>query len=68
MTAEEFKGTRKQMGKTQAQMAAYLGVSQEMVSQMETGARDIPAEILAKLGEVGMFAAPQPEPEGGGDV
>jgi len=57
MTADEFKNLRKQMGKTQSQMAQYLGVSQEMVSEIESGARAVPEEIAVKLGKSGIFSA-----------
>jgi transcriptional regulator with XRE-family HTH domain len=57
MTPEEFKATRKQMGKTQAEMAADLGVSQEMIAQIESGKKAIPPELLQKLGMGGLFSA-----------
>ena len=50
MTGQELKRHRERLKMTQAQFAAHLGVSQEMVSMMETGAKSVPNEIATKLG------------------
>lgn len=50
MTGQELKRHRERLKMTQAQFAVHLGVSQEMVSMMETGTKSVPTEIAAKLG------------------
>lgn len=50
MTGQELKRHRERLKMTQAQFAVHLGVSQEMVSMMETGAKSVPNEIATKLG------------------
>jgi transcriptional regulator with XRE-family HTH domain len=49
LTAQEFLDRRKGLGLTQAQMAQRLGISQEMVSQIESGKKEVPISIAEKL-------------------
>ena len=49
MTGQELKRHRERLKMTQAQFAAHLGVSQEMVSMMETGAKSVPSKIAESL-------------------
>lgn len=49
MTGNELRIKRKSMGMTQAQFAQYLGVSQEMVSEMESGVKAVPNSVAKKL-------------------
>jgi len=49
MTGDELKAKRKLMGMTQAEFAALLGVSQEMVSMMEKGTKQVPGDVVSKL-------------------
>lgn len=58
MTSAEFKKARKAKKMTQAEFGDYLGVSQEMVSQIESGLRLVPesmAKKLSKANKKGMF-------------
>lgn len=49
ITASAFKETRQALKWTQKDVAQYLGVSQQLVSHMETGRRDIKAVYMRKL-------------------
>ena len=46
---ENFKKIRQELGLSQSQMAKDLGVSKELVSQIETGQKDISANTLNSL-------------------
>jgi DNA-binding XRE family transcriptional regulator len=48
MDRNQLKTWRITNGLTQAEAASILGVSQEMVSEMESGAKAIPASIAGK--------------------
>lgn len=48
MDKTALKNLRISQGLTQAEMAIRLGVSQEMISEMESGARAIPGWIENK--------------------
>lgn len=43
--AKQLRETRRERGQTQAELAEMLGVSQEMISQAETGAKPIPSTL-----------------------
>lgn len=43
--ARQMRRTRLDRKLTQAQLADMLGVSQEMVSQIESGTKDVPDEL-----------------------
>lgn len=49
MTGSELKTKRKLMKLNQAEFAKFLGVSQEMVSMMESGIKAVPESIAMKL-------------------
>lgn len=49
MTGPELKAKRKMMKLTQAQFAAMLGVSQEMVSMMEEGEKAVPQSVADRV-------------------
>ena len=49
MTGAELKASRIRMKMTQAQFADHLGVSQEMVSMMETGTKQVPRDVAQRL-------------------
>lgn len=54
MTGQELKARRKSLGKTQAELAAQLGVSQELIAEMETGVKPVLDWVTEKLGK-GMY-------------
>src|SRR5210317_2356162 len=49
MEKEEFSKIRKQLGKTQKQLAALLGMSLKTIHSYEQGWRSIPAHIERQL-------------------
>jgi len=49
MTGETVKASRKKSGRTQAQLARLLGVTQAYVSQMEKSRRRVPDHLARKL-------------------
>jgi Helix-turn-helix len=49
MDAADFSQVRRQLGKTQAQMARLLGVSAKAVQSFEQGWRNIPAHVERHL-------------------
>ncbi|MDY6368040.1 MAG: helix-turn-helix transcriptional regulator [Clostridia bacterium] len=44
-----LKQIREENGKTQKELADYLNVKQNTYSQYETGARQLPVDVLIKL-------------------
>ncbi len=52
VTASEFKEARQRLGWTQKEAAQYLGVSQQLISYMENGRREIKAAYMRKLEQV----------------
>jgi len=48
-TGNIIKTFREKLGLSQDTLAGYLSVKREMISYYETGARDVPLEILEKL-------------------
>jgi len=52
ITASEFKEARQHLGWTQKEVAQYLGVSQQFISCMENGRREIRAAYMRKLEQV----------------
>lgn len=49
MDRNQLKNWRITQGLTQAEAAEILGVSQEMVSEMESGSKAIPANLQSKM-------------------
>ncbi|MFV0590899.1 MAG: helix-turn-helix domain-containing protein [Draconibacterium sp.] len=49
MIQENIRSLRKKVGYTQEQIAEYLGISTAAVTQYETGARVVPANVVSKL-------------------
>jgi transcriptional regulator with XRE-family HTH domain len=47
-----LKSLREKFGYVQENVAAFLGISRELVSMYETGEREIPVEVLEKLGDL----------------
>jgi len=47
-----LKSLREKFGYVQENVAEYLGISRELVSMYETGDREIPVEVLEKLGNL----------------
>ena len=56
-------GKMKELGLTQAQLAAQMGCSQQYVSKLLKGSENLTLETIAKLEEIldlELFSAPQP--------
>jgi len=49
MTGQEFKAYRDRLGYNQTTLAEMLGVSQEMISEIESGAKQCPPLLAKKL-------------------
>ena len=47
----QLKAIRRERGKTQMQVADFLNIKQNAYSQYETGRREIPLALLARLSE-----------------
>lgn len=47
----QLKAIRRERGKTQMQVADFLHIKQNAYSQYETGRREIPLALLARLSE-----------------
>ena len=47
-----MKSLREKFGYVQENVAEYLGISRELVSMYETGEREIPIEVLEKVGNL----------------
>ncbi|MDP2338921.1 MAG: helix-turn-helix transcriptional regulator [Bacteroidota bacterium] len=52
MTGQIMKSFREKFGYVQEKVGEYLGISRELVSMYETGEREVPVDILEKLGEL----------------
>lgn len=55
----DIKLFRKENKLTQIQLAAYLGVTQAFISQLEKGDRPIPNEYIIKIQAEGLYKIPQ---------
>lgn len=51
-TKNRIRELRKNMNLSQENLAAILGTTQQAVSRMETGAYDIPTDLLIKMSEL----------------
>lgn len=49
MSGDEFKVYRTRLGYSQTALAEKLGVSQEMISEIESGAKQCPPMLAKKL-------------------